>query len=122
MNSFTIPLLEDVPQFVATGAQCNKVFGIIDATLGARVDVVEFQKSGVVAALAPAAMPVPGQNFTANPRRDSGLVALTGFVDLSVFPGSFNLGLGELHFTLGSLNGCFGTGWTFVDVDLVVGI
>ena len=81
-------------QFVAGAAKGNQVFGIVGASGSARDDMVNFQKAGVTTALAAAMMAIAGQDFTANPWGDGGLVALAGFVDLRVFPGGFKIGFG----------------------------
>ena len=54
-----------VPQPVATGAEGRQVFRLIAATLGARLDVVDFKETGSPTTGGLAAVFVPGQNFPA---------------------------------------------------------
>jgi len=89
-----------MPKTVAGATQRDQVPGIVGASFCAWNDVVDIQKSGVVATLATAAVSIAGQDFAADAGRNGGCVALAGLVDLGIAPGSFNLGSREFQFTM----------------------
>ncbi len=50
-----------MPQIMTSGAECDEIFGVVGAAIGAGGDVVQVQESSVVTAFAPATMSVASQ-------------------------------------------------------------
>jgi len=76
-----------MPQIVTAGAEGDQIPGVVRAASCAGDDMVDVQIASVMAALAPALVPVTGQNFPPGFGRDGAGVAFAGFVDGGVAVG-----------------------------------
>ena len=69
---------------MASGAKRDEVVGFVGAALVARLQVMDFEETGSVAAWCLATMAIAGQDFAAGAGWDGGGVALARFTDRRV--------------------------------------